>query len=303
MPGSTWQIQYGDSSSASGSVGTDVVKIGSTTVQSQAVELAQKLSPQLLSQSTSNGLLGLAFSNLNTVKPRPVQTPLENMITQKDISADEELFTCYLGSYKDAKDPDRGQSFYTFGSIDQSALQASGQELQYTPIDSSRGYWMFNSPSVVINGEQFDLPNNQAVADTGTTLLMVSDAVCEQFYGQIPGAEYSEDDQGWVFPVDTSSDDLPDFSVAVGTYQIVIDKEHFGFAPSVNQAMTFGGIQVCGRSRIQHLWRCLPAKCLRSRSVPCGHHFRSRCSQVFDGGNMRFGVVQRADPTPDGPES
>ena len=49
------------------------------------------------------------------MKPTPVATPVENMITQKDIPSTAELFTANLGSWRDADDPDEGQSFYTFG--------------------------------------------------------------------------------------------------------------------------------------------------------------------------------------------
>jgi Eukaryotic aspartyl protease len=46
MPGSTWKIQYGDQSTASGTVGTDVLKVGDITIKSQAIELADQLSDQ-----------------------------------------------------------------------------------------------------------------------------------------------------------------------------------------------------------------------------------------------------------------
>lgn len=224
----------------------DIVKVGNIEIQSQAIELANKMSVQLQNQSTSNGLVGLAFGSINTVTPTPVRTPLENMILQNDISDNEELFTCYMGSYKDAKDPDQGQSFYTFGGIDQSAVAASGQDLLYTPIDNSDGFWKFDSPSVVINGNQIDLPDNKAIADTGTTLLLVSNQICDEFYGLVPGAVYSEDDQGWVFPNNTRTQDLPTISFAVGGRQITIDKEHIGFASSSVKGMVFGGIQSQG---------------------------------------------------------
>ena len=82
--GSTWQISYGDSSSASGTVGTDVVTVGGLAIQNQAVEVANQISDQFV-QSTGDGLLGLAWGSINTVQPTPVQTPVENMITQDDM--------------------------------------------------------------------------------------------------------------------------------------------------------------------------------------------------------------------------
>ena len=58
--GQTWNITYGDGSSASGNVGTDVVNIGGIILKNQAVELAKKLSSSF-EQQAGDGLLGLAM--------------------------------------------------------------------------------------------------------------------------------------------------------------------------------------------------------------------------------------------------
>jgi hypothetical protein len=75
----TWQISYGDSSSASGDVGTDVVQLGGLKIENQAIELAKTISSEFVS-SAGSGLLGLAWGSINTVKPTPVKTPVENLI-------------------------------------------------------------------------------------------------------------------------------------------------------------------------------------------------------------------------------
>lgn len=67
ISGCKWDISYADGSGASGVCGTDTVVIGGTTVKGQVVELANKVSSTFVSDQ-SDGLVGLAFSNINTGK-------------------------------------------------------------------------------------------------------------------------------------------------------------------------------------------------------------------------------------------
>ena len=66
MQGAQFSISYGDGSGAAGTVGTDVVTIGGVSVQNQAVELANKVSQSFVQDVNTDGLVGLAFSKLNT---------------------------------------------------------------------------------------------------------------------------------------------------------------------------------------------------------------------------------------------
>jgi hypothetical protein len=228
MTGYTWQISYGDGSSASGNVGTDNVTIGGLTIKNQAIELAKEMSQQFV-QSTGDGLLGLAWGSINTVTPQPVQTPVANMITQDDIPQSAELFTAYLGSWKDANDPDKGESFYTFGYIDQPTVDNSGQQISWTPVDNSQGFWMISSASATVNGQTIDQTGNTAIMDTGTTLALVSDTTCQAIYNAIPGATYDQASQGYIFPDNLTADQLPVVTFALGDTQFVVQKEDLGF--------------------------------------------------------------------------
>ena len=228
MTGSTWKIKYGDGSSASGTVGTDNVTIGGLTIQNQAIELAKKMSQQFV-QGTGDGLLGLAWQPINTVKPQSVQTPVDNMITQQDIQQSAELFTAYLGSWKDANDPDKGESFYTFGYIDQPTIDNSGQQVSWAPVDNSKGFWMISSGSATVNGQTINQSGNTAIMDTGTTLALLSDTTCQAIYNAIPGATYDQASQGYIFPDNLTADQLPVVTIAIGDTQFTIQKEDLGF--------------------------------------------------------------------------
>jgi hypothetical protein len=245
MSGSSWQISYGDGSSASGDVGTDTVAVGGVAIQNQAVELAKQMADSFVSGAGA-GLLGLAWGSINTVKPKPVATPVENMISQEDISKSEELFTAYLGSWRDAKDSDKGESFYTFGYIDQDVLSAAKvTEPYYTPVDNSQGFWQFASASYSINGKSVARSGNTAIADTGTTLALVADDVVKAIYKAIPGSKYDSTQQGYIFPSSTTADKLPTVAFAVGDKTFYVQKEALAFADAGN-GMVYGGIQSRG---------------------------------------------------------
>ncbi|KAF2458489.1 aspartic peptidase domain-containing protein [Lineolata rhizophorae] len=277
MPDASWQIQYGDQSSASGTVGTDTLHLGGIDVENQAIELASDVSQQFL-RSEGDGLLGLAFGTINTVQPQQVNTPVENMIAQGDIPKEKELFTAYLGSWRDANEPDEGVSFYTFGYVDQAVTSKIG-EPKYTPIDDSNGWWQFPSTTAEVAGKTVQRPaGNTAIADTGTTLALVDDDFCQAIYDAIPGATYDYGNQGYVFPVDTPAEKLPVVKVAVGDNAFEIQKEDLGFADAGN-GMVYGGIQSRGDMDMDIL----------------GGTFLKAVYAVFDQGNKRFGAVQRQE--------
>jgi len=229
LAGATWNISYGDGSSASGNVYTDNVKIGSASIPGQAVELAEKLSAQFAQGEGSDGLLGLAWPSLNTVQPQPQKTPVENMIDNGIIT--QGLFTVAL---------DKGDSngFYTFGIIDAAKAGVNDGDIQYTPIDNSQGFWMFDSGSATINGQTIDRSGNAAIADTGTTLCLVDDDTVQQIYATIPGARLDESQGGYVYPSDAT---VPVVQFAVGDQLFTINPEDFAFADA-GDGTTFGGV-------------------------------------------------------------
>lgn len=72
--GETWSITYGDGSGAAGTVYADKVVVGGVTATSQAVEAATSVSSTFTQDTQSDGLLGLAFSSINTVTPNQATT-------------------------------------------------------------------------------------------------------------------------------------------------------------------------------------------------------------------------------------
>lgn len=92
LSGASWSITYGDGSSSSGKVYTDKVAVGGLSVANQAVEVATTVSSSFSQESETDGLLGLAFSSLNTVSPTQQKTFFDNA----KASLDSPLFTADL---------------------------------------------------------------------------------------------------------------------------------------------------------------------------------------------------------------
>lgn len=271
-----WNIKYGDSSTASGIVGTDDVTIGGLTVRNQAIELANNLSTEF-QLSAGDGLVGLAWGTINTVQPKRVHTLVENMITQNNIPQSAQLFTAYLSSWRDATEANKCKSFYTFGYIVKNVPDTEGADIFYTDVDNTNGLWQFPSTSATVNGQVITRKGNKAIADTGTTLCLVHDNTCKAIYKAIPGAKYDRFQQGYTFPV-TSMENLPTVTFAIGDVQFTVHKKDLAFA-NVDDKTMYGGIQSRGNMTFD----------IFGGTVLKGIY------AIFDVGNRRFGAMQRAE--------
>ena len=260
--GGSWQIAYGDGSGASGSVGFDTVKIGDLTVAKQAVELADQVSKSFISDENNDGLVGLAFSAINTVQPQQQKTFFENIMDELD----QPLFTADL--------EDDASGTYEFGTIDKSKYTG---DLHFTTIDNSNGFWQFDSTSYSIGGKTVQNSGaSPAIADTGTSLVLVDDEVAQAYYAQIDGSTISSTAGGYVYPCDAN---VPSFGVEIGNsgYTAEITGADMTFA-KVNSNTCFGGLQSNGGGGLQIF----------------GDVLLKQYFAVFDAGNMSFGIAPKS---------
>jgi hypothetical protein len=158
----------------------------------------------------------------------PQKTFFDNVMNDLDMP----VFTADL-------DPD-GTGVYEFGRIDQSKFTG---DMAWIPVNASSGFWMFPSAKFTVGNQTFDNPTaTQAIADTGTSLLLVDQNVAEAYYSQVRGAQLNAQVGGFIYPCGAT---LPDMSVAIGdNYMAKIPGNQVTFA-TVDQANTtcFGGIQ------------------------------------------------------------
>jgi aspergillopepsin I len=92
LTGHTWQISYGDGSGANGQVYLEEVAIGSLSFPNQAIGAAARVSNSFAKDASVDGLLGLAFSRINAIKPRSQLTWFDNIKGKLQAP----VFTCAL---------------------------------------------------------------------------------------------------------------------------------------------------------------------------------------------------------------
>ncbi|KAG5919598.1 hypothetical protein E4U53_003975, partial [Claviceps sorghi] len=217
LAGAVFRIAYGDGSGALGTVGTDLVDVGGVAFASQAVELATAVSHQFLRAQGNDGVLGLAFSQLNSVRPEPQPTFLDNVRAELA----EPVFTADLRK--------GAPGTYTFGRIDPSRFRG---RLAWIPVNTTTGFWQFGSERFAVGGDReprTSTPGGQAIADTGTTLILADAKVVDAYYAEVPGARLDADVGGYVFPCQAT---LPDLALDVGSvYTATVSGRDINFAP------------------------------------------------------------------------
>lgn len=218
MEGSFFNITYGDASFAFGDVGIDTVDIGGATVIKQAIGLPKEVSSSFIQDEASDGLVGLGFDRLNTITPRPQKSFLSNLAA----NLDEPVFAAQLKK--------GAPGTYEFGNIDKTKFVG---DLIKIAVDHSRGFWEFKSTMFKIGNDTqirtLTKKESSAIADTGTTLMLLDDEVVKQYYKQVQDSSLSAEAGGYIFPCDTS---LPNLFVSLAdTHFARVSGDLMSFAP------------------------------------------------------------------------
>lgn len=87
-----------------------------------------------------------------------------------------------------------------------------------------------------------------SLTDTGTSLVIVDQAVADQFYAKVPGAIFNRGAGGYTYPCTAP---VPDFSLQMGdNYFATIPGDAIAFAQTRSK-MCFGGVQGNGSGKMQ----------------------------------------------------
>lgn len=264
LDGYTWKIGYADKSGCSGIVGTDTLNVGGMTLTSAAIEAATTISDSFVQNTEIDGLLGLAFSKLNTVKPVKQKTPY--------FAALPNLTQPYFAAYLKHQAP----GSYDFGYLD--PKKYSG-DIHWTNVSTDLGYWTFNSSGVMVGNTKFDAPY-PSVADTGTSLMLMNETIVAEYYAQVPGAEFDDTQGGWMYSCWNKSK-MPDFYVETGNgWYARIDSSLMTYTSVLFGTRCFGSLQA--NTGMPYNLQIL------------GDPFFKALYVAHDGGNRRIGFATQA---------
>src|ERR1700761_429614 len=224
LNGHSWKIRYGDMSGANGRVYIEKISIGDLTVQEQAIGAATSVTENFIRDTVNDGLLGLAFSQLNTIIPKVQSTWFENVRPQLA----EPLFTCALKR--------RAVGTYDFGYIDKGKYTG---DIIWTPIKGVKGFWDLETTAFKVGDGPVMEFNVSAVVDTAASLWLMPKEVTDAYWETVEDASYSQAQAGWVFPC---RNNLPDISLRIADGMITIPGINMNYQ-QISITTCFGGLQ------------------------------------------------------------
>ncbi|KAK4152592.1 putative Endothiapepsin precursor [Chaetomidium leptoderma] len=198
----TWMISYGDGSSAWGNIYRDTLSIASITLPNATLESAISASTSLTSDPDIDGLFGLAYGLPSQTTPQQPSV-LSALLPHLSLP----LFTADLHHHASS-------GAYTFGRVDPSRYKRD-TAIWYTPLVDNATFWEFPYRGVHVGGQDkwYLHDNFSAIADTGTTLMLLSRAQVRLYYSAVPGARQNWTVGGvWTYPWGDGML-LPDFEV------------------------------------------------------------------------------------------
>ncbi|KAF8837186.1 acid protease [Paxillus ammoniavirescens] len=222
----TFSMAYGDGSNVGGAQYADNVYMGGYEAVNQTLGAATTYSSSLqFPVFLPDGLLGMGFPTISVLRASPV---FQTMVSSSALK--QAVFGFALSS-------EPGKSELTIGGTNTNMYQES--TLTYIPV-SLAAYWQIPLAGVTrggLNGAPDVVLANktsyaQAIIDTGTTLIVTSDSIAQQFYANVTGAKLDADIGGgvWSVPCDIIGSLAPTFTF--GSSNFTVSASTFNLGPT-----------------------------------------------------------------------
>ncbi|GJE92525.1 acid protease [Phanerochaete sordida] len=212
----TFSIEFGDGSTVAGEIFKDTVSLGGLVATGQAVVAATQYSEGFaIANSPPDGLLGMAFQSIANTGDSPV---FPTLVSQGKTSSSVFGFTLL---------DDGGELF--LGGTDTTAFTGS---LTFTPliVTNPPAFWEISVSSASVGATKVVTRAQDAIVDTGTTLLIVDPTSATAIHNKIPGAASAARTVGQGF-FTIPCNEIPSnvgFTIAGKTFTLSADTLNFG---------------------------------------------------------------------------
>ncbi|KAH8705305.1 aspartic proteinase complexed with Pepstatin [Talaromyces proteolyticus] len=265
LDGYNFSSSYAEGTTVTGNVVQDYVSLGGLETYSQSIETASDIPASFVNETSRDGILGLGFGSINTVRPRPQKTFFEMVVEQLE----QPVYAALL--------KDGAVGSLDFGFVDHAKYK--GEELGYMSVDSSDGLWAIRLDGYRVGeSPRRSFEVEKAAVDTGTSILMLPDEIVQDYYTEIPSAMNSSSMNGYIFNCD---EEMPDFSIHIGDYTATIPSKFMKYS---DVGMVDGRDKCYGSLQRQNTL---------AFSV-LGHPFLKSQYVVFDMGKMRLGLGEQS---------
>ncbi|KAI1795524.1 acid protease [Ganoderma leucocontextum] len=176
----SFSIHYGDGSTVSGPVYTDIVTVAGVSAYSQAFSPVTTLSSSF-SSDPIDGILGLAFPAISNLHVDPF---FNNAYVHGAVN--EGVFGFKLAS--------SGSELFLGGTND----QLYSGSLEYHNVDTSTGFWQITGAKAYLNGKAV-ATGFETIIDSGTTLMYGPPAAVKKLFASVPGSGVYDSSQGYYY--------------------------------------------------------------------------------------------------------
>ncbi|KAG8904696.1 hypothetical protein FRB99_001337 [Tulasnella sp. 403] len=210
-----WSTTFGDGSGASGYVATDSAWITvdpagpNTSAQVEVPRLPFAMATTLSSsfgKSTPSGLVGLAQDRLSNIQGG--STVFSRLVASRQLDQNVLGIRLVKGARPSSmvQPISTGGGEYAFGGVLSQWIVGGQAGLTWIPVTSSN-YWGIPMTGVQMGGVSIMDKKTppRAILDTGTTLVVTSQALASAIHAKIPDA-YQAKSSVWIVPCNLSSD-------------------------------------------------------------------------------------------------
>ncbi|GAB5591343.1 hypothetical protein Unana1_06243 [Umbelopsis nana] len=176
--GSNWSLLYADGWYISGRTTIDTVSIGDVVYEGQIIGLANDESGQFAADKSLDGTFGLAFPGLSITGAK--KSPVQLMYEQKQI--DEPVVGVWLGRAREG-----GGGEMVFGGTNPDHYT---DDFIYVKVNNAR-YWQVSFDSVSVGQSKLPIKAQNAIIDTGTTLIVTPADIVRHVHSNIKGSLFT----------------------------------------------------------------------------------------------------------------